>query len=36
MHAGEIRIASEEVRANYIKTVVLLILMAACIAGLSW
>lgn len=36
MHAGEIRIASEEVRANYIKTVVLLILMMACIAGLSW
>lgn len=36
MRAGEIRIASEEVRANYIKTVVLLILMAACIAGLSW
>ena len=36
MHAGEIRIASEEVRANYIKTVVLLILMAAFIAGLTW
>ena len=36
MRAGEIRIASEEVRANYIKTVVLLVLMAACIVGLSW
>ncbi|MBO5695031.1 MAG: M48 family metalloprotease [Lentisphaeria bacterium] len=36
MRAGEIRIASEEVRANYIKTLVLLVLMAACIVGLSW
>ena len=36
MRAGEIRIASEEVCANYIKTVVLLVLMAACIVGLSW
>ena len=27
MRAGEIRIASEEVRANYIKTVVLLVLI---------
>ena len=36
MRAGEIRIASEEVRANYIKTVILLVLLAACIVGLSW
>lgn len=36
MSTGEIRIASEEVRANYIKTAILLILMAACIVGLAW
>ncbi len=36
MQPEEIRIASEEVRANYIKTAVLLCLMAAAIVGLSW
>lgn len=36
MQPERIRIASEEVRANYIKTAILLILMAACIVGLSW
>lgn len=32
----EIRIASEEVRSNYIKTAILLILMAGCIFALAW
>lgn len=36
MQPEQIRIASEEVRANYIKTVVLLIVMAGCIVALSW
>lgn len=36
MQPEKIRIASEEVRANFIKTFILLILMAACIVALSW
>ena len=33
---GSVRIASEEVRANYVKTVILLVVMFALLTGLSW
>ena len=36
MQPEKVRIASEEVRANYIKTVILLLMMAGCIIALSW
>ena len=36
MAESRVRIASEEVRSNYIKTVILLLLMCAFIMGLAW
>ena len=36
MPLEKVRIASEEVRSNYIKTVVLLVMMASGLVGLSW
>ena len=33
---GSVRIASEEVRVNYVKTVILLVVMFALLTGLSW
>ena len=36
MQMEPIRIASEEVRSNYIKTVILLVMMFAMIVGLAW
>lgn len=36
MQIEPVRIASEEVRSNYIKTVVLLVMMFAMIVGLAW